>query len=205
MKTTKAAALFAILALFLSTALPATVLAASGRHHEAQVGCVISLFVVDPGADEIRRNGAEITIVNSGQATQGGIRCFDRATREPMPQLSGVFATSHGSAISWDRETGAFEGELRGGFSLIDMHGETHEGILQGLVIGTALVVPPGSIDGFPETQVIPISEFIKGTLRLETNDSRFQADFELGLVGVGFGLGELAGNASGTLKSHGG
>ncbi len=205
MKTVRVATFFAAVALVLSAALPAAALAASGRDHVEQAACVISLFVVDPGSDEVRPNGEEFAIMNSGQMTEGSIDCFDRSTREPIPELSGAFATSHGSAISWDSETGAFEGGLSGGFSLVNMHGEAHEGVLQGLVVGTAMVVPPGFIDGFPEAQVVPMSEFVKGTLKLEIGNSRFNAGFEIGLVGVGFGLGELAGSAKGILRSPNG
>ena len=205
MKTIKVAAFLAAVALLLSAALPTTALAASARHHEREVTCVISLFVVDPGTDEVRPHGDDATIVNSGQMTEGRIECSDESTREPVAALTGMLSTNHGSTVSWDSETGAFRGELSGGFNLVDVHGESHEGMLQSRVTGTAIVVPPGSIDGFPEAQVIPMSEFIRGTLKLEMGNSRFKAHFKIGLVGAGFGLGELAGSASGIVRSHNG
>lgn len=200
MKTNRAAALLAAITLVLWVVLPATAFAAGDRHRDEHIDCVITLFVVDPGSDEVRLNGEEHRIKNSGQMTEGSIDCFEQRTRERVPQLSGAVVTKHGSTVLWDSESGAFEGDLAGAFSLTNAQGEVRHGALAGIVAGTAVVLPPGFIDGFPDARVVPSSELIRGVLKLDMGGSRFEARFEIGLVGVGFGLGELAGSASGIL-----
>ena len=184
----------AVMVAMVMAALPATAFAHDGK---VRVECEITLFVTDPGADDVKEKEKHFKVKNSGQLTQGFIECLDESG-DPVPSLSGAFATDHGSKVKLNKATGDFKGKLKGSLSLTNAYGEVLQGKLKGRVTGTGMVVPAGSIPGFPDAQVIPLSETIEGKAEVEGDGVEFEIKFSISLVGPGFGLGALGGGASG-------
>ena len=184
----------AVMVAMLMAALPATAFA---HDDKVRVECEITLFVTDPGADDVKEKKKHFKVKNSGQLTEGLIECFDESG-DPVPSLSGMVATDHGSKVKLNKATGDFKGKLEGSLSLTNAYGEVLQGKLKGRVTGTGMVVPAGSIPGFPDAQVIPLSETIEGKAEVEGDGVEFEIKFSISLVGPGFGLGELGGTGSG-------
>ena len=181
----------AVMAAMLMAALPATAFADDDK---ARVECLITLDVINPGADVVKEKKKHYKVKNSGQLTYGSITCMDESG-DLVPSLSGTVATDHGSKVKLNKDTGEFKGKLKGDLSLINTDGDVLHGKLKGRITGTGMLIPGFLVPDFPDAQLVPFAETIKGKAEVEGDGIEFKVKFTIILDPS---TGALSGAASG-------
>lgn len=162
--------LLMVAALVASMALPATTAFADDK---VPVGCDLTLQIVYPGDDVVKVKKNHIDVKNSDQVAMGWLECRD-SSGVPVPELSGVVTTNHGSKIKVDMATGDFKGKLKGSLSLTTADG--YETLAKFKATVSGMMVYPGD----PSTVV---GETIGGKLKLKGMEIKFKGNFDISLV----------------------
>ena len=134
------------------------------------VDCTLTLQVVDPGTDVVKVKKNHIDVRNSDQVAMGRLECYD-SSGAPVPELSGMVTTDHGSKVKVDPATGNFKGKLKGSLSLTNADGYETLGKIKAEV--------SGMMWGDPSTVV---GEMIVGKLKLKGMDIKVKGNFDISL-----------------------